>query len=277
MRVGSEEQAHLPLGHKRLASPRHPRSTHAIDLSVRCGLSRARNRRRPRAAGLQYRSHAASSQRDRYQGHAWRTRHSDPRSSWMARRQRPQGSKQHLAPAAAATLTRTQPARKHLAIHAAELAVEPHLQILRRHRRPLLLRLEHAHRPALENHVHRPPRLGRRRSLIVRTGISLRTAPLTHSNPAKAVEGDRTGQGEVTLPPCCHWDSIFPGLPKQRSRDTTFLGADALHHYQSGSRWNERRTCETDMGAIMRLYWRSIERTNIVGAIRRFGLLPDLP
>jgi hypothetical protein len=30
------------------------------------------------------------------------------------------------------------------------------------------------------------------------------------------------------------------------------------------------------MGAIMRLYWWSIERTNIVGAIRRFGLLPDL-
>jgi hypothetical protein len=36
----------------------------------------------------------------------------------MARRQRPQSSKQHHAPAAAATLTRTQPARKHLAIHA---------------------------------------------------------------------------------------------------------------------------------------------------------------
>ena len=75
-------------------------------------LSRARNRRRPRAAGLQYRSHAASSQQGRYQGHAWRTRHSDPRSSWMARRQRPQSSKQHHTPAAAATLTRTQPARK---------------------------------------------------------------------------------------------------------------------------------------------------------------------
>jgi hypothetical protein len=66
------------------------------------------------------------------------------------------------------------------------------------------------------------------------TDISLSTAPLTHSNPAKAVEGDRTGQGEVTLPPCCHWDSIFQGLPKQRSRDTTFLGADALHESSIG-------------------------------------------
>ena len=53
-------------------------------------------------------------------------------------------------------------------VHACELAVEPHLHILRRNRRPLLLRLEHAHRSALENHVHRSPRLGSRRSLIVR-------------------------------------------------------------------------------------------------------------
>ena len=66
------------------------------------------------------------------------------------------------------------PSRKYLAVHAGELAVEPHLQILRRHRRPLLLRLEHAHRSALENHVHRSPRLGSRRSLIVRIGIKRR-------------------------------------------------------------------------------------------------------
>ena len=52
-----------------------------------------------------------------------------------------------------------------------ELAVEPCLQILRRHRRPLLLRLERPHRPALENNVDHPPRLGTRRSLIVRIGL----------------------------------------------------------------------------------------------------------
>src|SRR5262249_6685147 len=44
-------------------------------------------------------------------------------------------------------------------------------QILRRHRRSLLLRLEHPHRSAVENHVHRPPRLGSRRSLNLRIGI----------------------------------------------------------------------------------------------------------
>jgi hypothetical protein len=62
-----------------------------------------------------------------------------------------------IAPAAAAACAGTQSPRKHLAVHATELAVEPNLQILRRHRRSLLLRLEHADRSALENHVHRTP------------------------------------------------------------------------------------------------------------------------
>jgi hypothetical protein len=59
-----------------------------------------------------------------------------------------------------------------LAIHAAELAVEPNFQILRRHRQSLLLRLEYAYRSAVENHVHRAPRLDTRRSLNLRIGIS---------------------------------------------------------------------------------------------------------
>ena len=65
-----------------------------------------------------------------HQSHPRRTRRSHSRSSWMARRQRPQGSQKHLAPAAAAACAGAQPARKYLAIHAGELAVEPHLQIL---------------------------------------------------------------------------------------------------------------------------------------------------
>src|SRR5262249_10237346 len=74
--------------------------------------------------------------------------------------------------ATAAARTRTQRPRKHLAVHATELAFQPGLQILRRHRRPLLLRLEHAYRSALENHVRRTPRLGNPRSFNVRIGIS---------------------------------------------------------------------------------------------------------
>src|SRR5262249_46893840 len=70
------------------------------------------------------------------------------------------------------SIARTQRPRKYLAVHATELAVEPNFQILRRHRRSLLLRLEHAHRSAVGNHVHRAPRLGSRRSLNLRIGIS---------------------------------------------------------------------------------------------------------
>src|SRR5262249_13713153 len=166
-------QADLPLGHERLAPPCRPRSKDPIDLSVRCGLPRTRSWRRPRAAGLQHRSYAASPRRDRNQNHSGRSRYSPPRSSRLAWRQGPPGSKQHLALAAPATRTRTQRPRKYLAIHAAELVVEPNFQILRRYRRSLLLRLEHAHRSAVENHVHRPPRLGSRRSLNLRIGISV--------------------------------------------------------------------------------------------------------
>src|SRR6266699_4046725 len=168
---GSKEQADLPLGHERLTPPCRPRSKDPIDLSVRCGLPRTRSRRRPRAAGLQHRSYAASPRCDRNQNHSGRSRYSPPRSSRLAWRQGPQGSKQHLALAAPATRTRTQRPRKYLAIHAAELVVEPNFPILRRYRRSLLLRLEYAHRSAVENHVHRPPRLGSRRSLNLRIGI----------------------------------------------------------------------------------------------------------
>src|SRR5262247_559209 len=89
----------------------------------------------------------------------------------LAWRQSPSGSEQYLTRAAAAARTRTQRPGKHLAVHASELVVKPDFQILRRYRRPLLLRLEHTHRPTLEDHVHRATRLGSSRSLNLRFGI----------------------------------------------------------------------------------------------------------
>src|SRR4029450_10960569 len=89
----------------------------------------------------------------------------------MAWRQNLGGSEQHLTRAAAAARTRTQRPGKHLAVRASELVVEPDFQILRRYRRPLLLRLEHTHRPTLEDYVHRATRLGSSRSLNMRIGI----------------------------------------------------------------------------------------------------------
>src|SRR5687768_10486076 len=91
----------------------------------------------------------------------------------MASRQSAQGPAQYLALAAAAALARTQQPRKHLAVHPSELAIEPNLQILRRHCRSLLLRLEHPRRSTVENHVHRPARLGNRTSANMRIGITV--------------------------------------------------------------------------------------------------------
>src|SRR5262249_16706654 len=90
----------------------------------------------------------------------------------MAWRQSPGGSEQRLTRAAAAARTRTQRPGKHLAVHASELVVKPDFQILRRYRRPLLLRLEPPHRPTLEDYVHRATRLGSSRSLNLRIGRS---------------------------------------------------------------------------------------------------------
>src|SRR6516225_1915333 len=95
----------------------------------------------------------------------------------MAWRQSPGGSEQHLTRAAATARTRTQRPGKHLAVHASELVVKPDFQILRRYRRPLLLRLEHTHRPTLEDYVHRATRLGSSRSLNLRIGISFTAFP----------------------------------------------------------------------------------------------------
>src|SRR5947209_6314148 len=166
-----EEQAHLSMGQEGLTPPRRSRSTHPVDLSVRGCLPRTRGWRRPSTAGLQQRGHATPPRRNRNQSYPRRARDRPPRSSRVAWRQGSQGPKQPLAHAAAAARTRTQRSGKYLAIHAAELALEPCLQILRRHRRPLLLRLEHAYRSTLEDHVHRAPRLDERRLLNVRIGI----------------------------------------------------------------------------------------------------------
>src|SRR5262249_1535904 len=143
---GPKEQAHLSLGQEGFTPPCRPRSTDPIDLPVRCGLPRTRSRRRPRAAGLHHRTYAASPPSDPHKTLAARSPSSPPRTSRLPWRHAPQAPKHHLPLAPPATLARTQRPRKYLAIHAAELAVEPNFQILRRHRRSLLLRLEHAHR-----------------------------------------------------------------------------------------------------------------------------------
>jgi hypothetical protein len=55
-----------------------------------------------------------------------------------------------------------KPRRERLAVHPREVALEPHLHELRRHRCPQLRGMEPARRTPLEDHEHRSPRLGPR-------------------------------------------------------------------------------------------------------------------
>src|SRR5713101_7579643 len=92
----------------------------------------------------------------------------------MAQVAGPQGPEQYLADAAASAFARAQSPGKHLAVHAPQLAVKPHLQILRRYRRPLLLCLEYPDRPTMEDHVDCSARMDNRASVVVRIGIRWR-------------------------------------------------------------------------------------------------------
>ena len=60
--------------------------------------------------------------------------------------------------------------------------IESNLQMLRRHRRPLLLRVEYLDRPTVENHVHRQPRMGNSMSANLRLSISLFTGGVMRSH-----------------------------------------------------------------------------------------------
>src|SRR5262249_15121745 len=63
-------------------------------------------------------------------------------------------------------------------------------EMLGRYRRPLLLRLEHTHRPALEDYVHRATRLGSSRSLNLRIVSDSLSSPTTGEGGNHGCEGD---------------------------------------------------------------------------------------
>src|SRR5262249_11816511 len=90
---------------------------------------------------------------------------------------------------------------------------------LRRHRRSLLLRLEHTYRPTVEDHVHRPTRLGDRRLLILRIAAlatSLRCAAVSRTPDSTKHSAD--GQAiDSKLGPC---RSRRPSLPEPSRRNS---------------------------------------------------------
>src|SRR2546429_3583417 len=131
-----------------------------VGLYFRCNLSGRRKRRGARPALMRQRGHGPASCRNLDRGRARRACHPSPRSGGMACLEEASHPGQHHALAFSAEIARAQSGREHLAIHARQLALKPHLQISRRHFGSLLLCLEQAYRPNLENHVYRYPRLG---------------------------------------------------------------------------------------------------------------------
>src|SRR4051812_38768695 len=138
-----------------------PRTISGRVRSTSSGRSaRNRARARPCAAPMRYAGHEPApggSRTSRGSRSPWG--HADGPGR-MASRQGPRRAGQPHAGAAAGPSARIEPGREHLAVLARQLVVEPRVRLLRRHRRPLLLRVEPPHRPALDHHVHRPPRLG---------------------------------------------------------------------------------------------------------------------
>src|ERR1700732_1681948 len=159
-RIGQKEQDHAPLGQAWDASFCAARPEDGVGLYFRRRLPRQRERRWACTALLQQRGHGSASQGNLDCSRPRPTCHPSPRSGGMACLDEAARTKQHHALSVAAEIARAQPRRKHLPIYARQLALKPHLQILRRHFGPLLFCLEQTYRHALENNVHRHARLG---------------------------------------------------------------------------------------------------------------------
>ena len=94
-------------------------------------------------------------------GRTWSPRHPDPGSGRMAYDRQDGHTRQHNPSAFTAESPGVEPRREHLAVHARQLALKQGLPILRPDHRPLLRRMEQAHRSALENNVHRITEMGK--------------------------------------------------------------------------------------------------------------------
>src|SRR3954467_12798529 len=156
----AEEQDHPALGTTGNAAFGAARSAHRFHLHLRGYLPRRWQGSRARPARLQHRGDEPAPRRNRRRSGSRQARRTRRRPGRMAPLGRPRASRQHHARGAPAQMPGTQPRRERLAVHARQLALEPGVRILHRPCRPLLRGLEQAHRAALDDHVHRPTRVG---------------------------------------------------------------------------------------------------------------------
>src|SRR5215472_14947893 len=199
-----EEQDHPPLGQARHPSKRTAGPTDRFHLHLRCSLPEGGQGCSPDHAGLQHRGDELAPRRDRRNRCARCPRHPPGRSSRLALVHAPPRAGQHHHHSAAAEVPRAQPGRERLAVHARQLALQPHLQILRRSRRPLLCGMEQARRSALAHHVHRTAPMGPR---VLINGIWYKLAPsfpfpseaLVQRAPAESTTGSSDAAAAATI------------------------------------------------------------------------------
>src|SRR3954464_12237686 len=155
-----EEQDRPALGPTGHPAPRPARSADEFGLHLRGDLPATGQGRGPGPAPMRYAGHEPApggSRISRGSRSPWG--HADGPGR-MAPHQGPRRARQPHAGAAARPSARIEPGREYLAVSARQRVVEPRVRLLPRHRRSLLRRVEPPHRPALDHHVHRPPRLG---------------------------------------------------------------------------------------------------------------------
>src|SRR5208282_4923038 len=106
---------------------------------------------------------------------------------------------QHHADPVSGKVPRAEPAGKRLAVHARKLALKSDLQILRRHRRPLLRGLEQARRSTLADHVHRNARLGLQ--VLIRESWY-------YASPNASAAASGLTQRKRHFGQCDYWDTV---------------------------------------------------------------------
>mgnify|MGYP003337899282 CR=1 FL=1 len=121
------------------------------------------------------------------------------------------------------TSARIEPAGKHLAVHAAELAIEPRLRNLRRHHRRSVRGLEQAHRFAGGHQVNRYAPMGSRGSLRMTVGISGRSG---HSKAiaasARGPSGSPRSPNQQARCPCHQGRVTIIDVASTRRTSTAF-------------------------------------------------------
>lgn len=150
--VSGKGQDHAPLGKARNTAFSSARSAHKVGLHLRRNLPEARQGGGAGHALVRHPRNDPASGRNRPAGRSRRARHPHHHGSdRLAHVQQSRRARKHHHLA--------QPRRKPLALHARQLALKPHLQILRRHCRSLLRCLAKARKPALAHHVYRAQRM----------------------------------------------------------------------------------------------------------------------